>query len=357
MVHLLYTPEQAVQSALGVVENQSTLARIVNQDFSSQFVPGRGATVTVVNPVRIDPARVYTKDMRDAEAAITYSELTQDYTSLTLTDQVYQAVKLPDDFTTFTVTDLGRQVIRPMGESVAEKVNDIVAAEFSAIPTGLTAADTAAKGSLVDDQGTVYTDLAAYRVAREAGTAGTLAAAGVGTTVAPTDLTAGANDEVLKVIRAAARLLNERRVSRAGRFLVVGAGWEAAIMSQELLNKANEAGNSDMLRRATLGTLYGFTIVADYTIDPYAAYALNREAVTLATRVTAAPAGVPFSAVETHGGFAMRYLQDYDPNTLRDRAVIDLFAGATLLDGQRVVRLTGTEGFEEPTAATAEPAA
>ncbi|WP_187974037.1 hypothetical protein [Corynebacterium poyangense] len=140
-----------------------------------------------------------------------------------------------------------------------------------------------------------------------------------------------------------------------GRYLVVGSGWAGALLSQPNLFKVNEAGTDGLLRDATLGRLYGFTVVEDYAIDPYAAYALQRDAVTLATRVPVAPRGAAFSSTASADGFTLRYLHDYDPDHLQDRAVIDIFAGASVLDPQRIVKLTGKAGIEEAPA-TATPA-
>lgn len=346
--HLLYTPEQVSTSSLAALKYKSTLARIVNQDYSREIVAGRGASVTVKRPILIEKARVYTADDREAENQIVYSNLLEPYTSVNISDQVYNAVKLPDDFQTFTLTDIERQVVAPMAESVAEKLNSIVAGAFDSVPAGLTAADKAAKGKLVGEDGKTYDDLNALR---EAGTQ--FAAYGAKVTVPAASLTAKTNEDVLKTIRAAHQLFGERGVPMDGRFLVVGSGWEAALLSQDLLNKVNESGSADQLRRATIGSLYGFQIIADYTIDPLAAYAVQRDAVTLVTRTTAAPRGASFASTASAEGFTLRYLQDYDPNILTDRAVVDTFAGASVLDAQRIVKLTGTSGFEEKAVAPA----
>ena len=344
--HLLYTPEQVATSTLAALKYKSTLARIVNQDFSKEIVAGRGASVTVKRPVLIEKARKYTAADRAAENQISYSNLLEPYTHVNISDQVYNAVKLPDDFQTFTLTDVEQQVVAPMAESVAEALNGIVADAFNSVPAGLTAADKADKGALVGADGETYADINALR---EAGTE--FAAFGAKVTVKADALTAADNAGVLRAIRAAHQLFAERGVPMDNRYLVVGSGWEAALLSQDLLNKVNESGSADQLRRATLGSLYGFQIIADYTIDPLAAYAVQRDAVTLVTRTTVAPRGASFSGTTAADGFTMRYLQDYDPNILTDRAVVDTFAGAQVLDAQRVVRLAGTEGFEEKAAA------
>lgn len=343
MAHQLYTPEQAARSTLAAVRYKSTLARLVNTDYSTEFTPGRGASVTVKRPVMIDKARVYTAQNRKSNDAISYTDLVQPYTSVKISDQVYQAVKLPDDFVTFTLQSLETQVVAPMAESVAEHINNVVIDTFGSVQSGLLpgldAAPAAAKAKpYVGANGTAYESLEKLT---EAGTVFEGFAAGV--SVKAADLKATYRDEVGKAIRAAHQLLGQRGVPLTARYLAVGANWEAALLGLEGLNKVNEAGSSDTLRDATIGRLYGFNIIVDYAIDPNAAYAFQRDAITLVTRTTALPRGAAFASTVAADGFTMRYLQDYDPDHLTDRAVVDTFVGAQVLDPKRIVKLDGAD--------------
>ncbi|WP_075691753.1 P22 phage major capsid protein family protein [Corynebacterium sphenisci] len=344
--HLLYTPEEAARSTLAALRFQSTLARMVNTDYSQEFIAGRGASVTVKRPIMLDKARTYTEADRAAETKITYSDLYEPHTAVKISDQIYQAVKLPDDFATFTLTSLEQQVIGPMAQSVAEGVNTAVAAAIQSTPDGLTPIDKAARGTYVGANGTAYDTIAELRAADTE-----MAGFGVGATVKPKALAPKNREEVLGAIRAAYQLLSQRGVPAAGRVLVVGADFEEVLLSLDNLNKVNEAGSDGVLRQATLGVLYGFTVIADYTIDPSTAFAMQRDAITLVTRTTATPRGAAFASTVAADGFAMRYLQDYDPDYLQDRAVVDLFAGASILDGQRIVKIKGAATMTEPAAA------
>lgn len=340
--HDLYTPVEAARSALAALRYQSTLARMVNTDFSSEFTAGRGTTVNVKRPVMIDRAKTYTQANRAAEDRIEYSNLYQPYTSVSLTDQVYNAVKLPDDFTTFTLESLEAQVIGPMAESVAEQINAVVVAAFQSVPEGLTTVDAAGKGTYVGSDGVEYATL---QELRDAGT--DFVGFGADVTVPEAALEATYRGDVLPAVRAAHQVLSQRGVPAAGRTLVVGANWEAAFLDMPNLNKVNEAGTAGSLRQATLGNLYGFTIVVDYTVGPNEAWAFQRDAITLATRTTAIPRGAAFASTVSAQGFTLRYLQDYDPEILTDRAVVDTFAGAQVLDPQRIVKLTGADTITE----------
>lgn len=355
--HQLYTPEQAARSTLAATRYQSTLARLVSTDFSTEFVPGRGATVTVKRPVMIDKARVYTADDRKAENAITYSDIYQPYTSVTISDQVYNAVKLPDDFATFTLESLETQVIAPMAESVAEHINRVVIGALESTKAGLRSVFDQSTKSTAEASPYVGKDGKAYASMAELRAAGTEFDGFVNhVTVTNAQLKATYREDVLGTIRAAHQLLGQRGVPLANRYLVVGANWEAALLGVENLNKVNEAGDSGVLRQAILGSLYGFTIVVDYGIGANDAYAFQRDAVTLVTRTTAIPRGASFASTVAAQGFTLRYLQDYDPDHLTDRAVVDTFVGAEVLDPQRIVRLTGAttmlESAPEPAPST-----
>ena len=352
MAHQLYTPKRAARSPLAAVRYQSTLARLVNTDYSTEFKQGRGAQVNVKNPVMIDDARVYTAENRENGDAITYTELVQPFKPVTVSDQVYQAVKLPDDFMTFTLESLENQVVGPMAESVAAHLNRIVVDAFGTVQSGLLPGFDLKPGNetpYVGANGTAYKNLKELRAANT-----TFAGFSAGVSVKAADLKAKYRGDVSKVIRSAHQLLGQRGVPLNGRYLAVGANWEAALLGLDNLNKVNEAGNPDTLRDATLGRLYGFNIVVDYAIDPNTAYAFQRDAITLVTVTTALPRGAAFASSIAKDGFAMRYLQDYDPDHLTDRAVVDTFAGAQVLDPQRIVKLDGADTIvdEAPTAST-----
>lgn len=354
--HLLYTPEQAANSTLAALRYQSNLARLVSTDTSLTFIPGRGARVNIKRPVIIDPARTYTPEQRQAEEPIKYSDLFQGFTSVSLSDQVYNAVKLPDDFVTFTLENLEQQVIAPMAQTVAERINTVVVEALESVSGGLSKVDTAEKDALVTADGKAFKGdgkVKAYRAVDPKGeNFGGLGvgftnaqAKALGAALAPTNL-----GQVLRAIRTAHQVLSIRGVPLHGRTLAVGSNWEAALLGLENLNKVNEAGTGDVLNAATLGRLYGFTIVVDYALGANDAFAFQKEAIALATRVTAPPRGAKLSSTVAANGFTLRYLQDYDPTIITDRAVVDTFAGARVVDSQRVLRLQGADSMVEPAA-------
>lgn len=290
MAITLYTPEQAARATLLSLRQVTNLPRTVRQDFSNEFVAGRGQTVNVLGPISAGTAKVYTAANRDARAAIQFNDITQAWFPVTLEDQVYNAVRLPDNFTTFTLVDLTRQVLRPQAESVVDALAAPLIAEMTAIATD---ADIPA----VNPDGS----------------------------------------NIRAVLIQARKVLNARKIPAEGRYFAVGADIEAAALSDELLQKVNESGSSDVLRNATLGRLFGFTIVADPTLPADFGIAYHRDAFAHVTRPSRQPDGAGFSATVAQDGFALRWIQHYNPLQLEDQSVVDTFYGATTLDENRAV--------------------
>ena len=293
MAHTLYTPEQAARATLASLRWLTNLPRTVRQDFSAEFVAGRGQTVNVLGPVDAGKANVYTKAQRDAREAIKFNELNQTWFPVKLENQIYNALRLPDDFATFTLTDLTRQVLVPQAESV---VNDLAA-------------------PLIAEMVATETDAKIPAMALD-----------------------GSN--ALAVLIKARQVLNERHIPTDGRYFAVGADLEAAILSLPQLQKVNESGSSEVLRNATIGRLFGFEIIADPALPADFGVAYHRDAFAHIMRPSRQPEGAAKSATVAQDGFALRWIQHYNPLQLEDQSVVDTFYGATTLDANRAVSVT-----------------
>lgn len=298
MAHTLWTPEQAARATVAALRHQTLLPRTVRQDFSQEFVAGRGQTVNVLGPVSAGQANVYTKAQRDAREAIQFNELDQTWFPVTLEDQVYNAIRLPDDFATFTLTNLTQQVLRPQAESVVDELASPLIDEMTAI-TNTDGVDEATVPDLAVD---------------------------------------GSN--MAAVLIGLRRVLNGRKVPTAGRTVAVGANAEAALLQNEMLQKVNESGSSDVLRNAVLGRLFGFEIIADPTLPDDFILAYHKDAFAHVTRPSRQPEGAAKSSTVAEGGYALRWIQHYNPLQLEDQSVVDTFYGATTLDAKRAVSTT-----------------
>lgn len=290
MAITLFSPTQAARATLSSLRYLTNLPRTVRQDFSNEFVAGRGQTVNVLGPISAGTAKVYTAANRTARDAIQFNDITQAWFPVTLTDQVYNAVRLPDNFTTFTLEDMTRQVLRPQAESVVDALAAPLIAQMTAIVTDASIPAVAADGS-----------------------------------------------NIRQVLIKARQVLNDRKIPAADRWFAVGSDIEAAILSDELLQKVNESGSSEVLRNATIGRLFGFTIVADPTLPSDFGVAYHRDAFAHVTRPSRQPDGAAFSASVAQDGYALRWIQHYNPQQLEDQSVVDTFYGATTLDANRAV--------------------
>lgn len=300
MAHTLYTPEQAAQATLTDLRYLSVLPRTVRLDFSNEFVAGRGQTVNVLAPASVGDARVYTKAQRDAREAIQFDELEQTWFPVTLEDQIYKAIRVPDDFNTFTLKDANAQVYIPMAKSVVDGLAAPLVTQMSAI---------------TNDADKPIEDVAAD----------------------------GSN--ILKVLIQANQVLNQRKIPREGRTLAVGTEVEAAILGLPQLQKVNESGDSgDLLRNASIGRLFGFNIIVAPELPSNFAVAYHKDAFAFITRPSRQPEGAAWSAVASQDGFALRLLRHYNPLQLEDQVVMDTFYGAATLDANRAVSFTVAAG-------------
>jgi hypothetical protein len=291
----LFTSAQAARSTLAALRYLTVLPRTVHQGFEGEFVSGRGQTVNVLSPITAGASRTYTKANRDARAAIVFDTLDQTWVPVTIEDQVYKAIRLPDDWATFSLTSLEQQVLKPQATSVVDGVTAPLIAKMNAVAN-----------------------------------APTVGAPGVGV---PALLSNGSNAiEVLIRLRA---ILNARKVPMSDRFFAITPAAEAAFLNVPQLQKANEAGTDGLLREATIGRLMGFTIVTDPSLTKNVAY--HRDAFVHVSRPSRNPEGAAKSATIQAEGFGLRWLQHYNPLQLEDQSVVDTFVGAETLDPLRAV--------------------
>lgn len=305
MAHLLYTPEQAARATLAVLRWVSLLPRTVRQDFANEFVAGRGQTVNVKGPITAGKAHVYTPHDREERNQIEFNELAQKWFPVTLEDQAYNAVRLPDDFATFTIQSLTTEVLRPQAESVVDELAEPLINEMTAIDTDELIPAIAPNGS-----------------------------------------------NIRTALIKARQVLNDRRdadgrhIPAAGRVVVLGSSLEAAALQDEQLQKVNESGTASVLREATIGKLFGFTILTDPSLPSDFGIAYHKDAFAHVTRPSKKPEGAAYSSTVAQDGFALRWIQQYNPLQLEDQSVVDTFYGASTLDANRAVALTLSEPVE-----------
>ena len=278
MANTFLKPEVIAATALGLLERDLVLANIVWTDGDWNFTGAKNDTVTIRIPARLK-AREYGWRNNRAEP-IVMDELHEDSVDVRLTSDIYSAVPVSDEELTLDIRDFGSQILQPQTRAVAEAIDDNVA-------------------SLIEN--------APYR------------------TVLPLD----GNDPYRSIVRAR-KTLNRNFVPRGNRYLLVGSDVEERILLSDRFTRTDSAGETaavSALQEATIGRIAGFTVVTSEAIDPESAFAFVPSAFAVATRAPAIPDGAAFGSSQTYNGFAMRWIRDYDSARLRDRSVVNTFAG------------------------------
>lgn len=281
MANTILKSGQIVAGGLGVLERSVVLPGLVASD-AGQALQGRTPANDTVS-IRV-PGRTVAKDYawRDHTDAIELSDLTEHKVDVKLDTHPYNAIALSDEELTLDIEDFTAQVIEPQVRSVAERIENKIAA--------------AIRGATYEDDGQI--DIG-----------GDFHAAAVG----------------------ARRFLNDRHVPLDGRVLIVGSAIEEAVLLSDQFRKYDQVGDANALRNATIGRVAGFEVIVCNSIAPGEAFAYHRSAFQTVYRVPAAPLGGVDSASGSYGGIALRWLKDYDSTHLVNRSIFDTFFGVSVV--------------------------
>lgn len=270
------------RATIGLLIRELVVGRTVWADAvgGDEFNGALNDTVTIRVPAMGQPAR--TRNVRGG-AAITNDELAEYGVAVALATDIYKGVPVTDADLTLSIKDFGEQILRPQTQAVAEKYEDLLAAQIEGADYGTPIAIDEADPFL------------AFVDARE--------------------------------------VLNNFKVPRNGRTLLVGSAVEAALLKSDRLTKFDTGPGLDALTEATIGRMAGFTVVGTSAINPDKAYAYHRSAFIAATRAPRVPEGATFGEAVAFGGVAMRWLKDYDYANTTDRSLVNTYAGfATVED-------------------------
>ena len=209
---------------------------------------------------------------------------------------LYKGAPVTDEDFTFEITDFTRQVVEPLAQPVGIGAEAVLAAEINTFPASAT--------------------------------------------ITP-DLTAA---DIHVAVLEARLQLNKRYVPQQGRVLVVSPEVEMALLIDEAnrLVRYQDSGSTEALRNATIGRLYGMDVVTSTELTANTFLIMTREAFAFVMAVPPVPAGCTFGATVSYQGLGLRFIRDYDPAFMQDRAVVNVFAGAETLDAQRAIRVVAT---------------
>jgi hypothetical protein len=293
--NVFYTPEVISRLMIGALVQDLVLPRLVNTDASADFTGGSGTVVNVRTPPTVTGggARTYTQTLRDAATPIILDRINEATVPVTIGPMLYKGAPITDEDLTFELTDFTRQVIEPLAQPVGIGAEATLAAVINAFPASAT-------------------------------------------------ITPALNaSEIHGAILEARMELDKRYVPKQGRVLVVSPEIEMWLLIDEAnrLVRYQDSGSTDALREAQIGRLYGMPVVGSTELTANSFIIMSRDAFVFVLRAPEVPAGVSFGSSIAYQGLALRFIRDYDSAFMQDRAVVNTFAGAQVLDAARAIRV------------------
>lgn len=279
--------EKVVATALGLLERESSLGRLVWRDGLGDFSGAKGDTVTITLPSYVAANE---RALRSGAARVK-SNLAENKIAVKLTDDIYIDLPISDEELTLDIADFGRQVLNPVVGGIVRKVEDKIAGLMATPKDGL-------------GQALVYHT----NIAHAAGT-----------------------DDPYDTAVDARAALNAAQVPFADRSIVCGSEMEAEFLKSDRFVRADASGTTDTLREALIGRVAGFDVYTSQSLAPDEAYAAHKSAYAVAQRAPLVPAGAPWGAVSDYNGVAIRTVRVFDPNEVEDRFVADAWMGAAVV--------------------------
>ncbi|HJV99416.1 MAG TPA: hypothetical protein VJ617_10010 [Arthrobacter sp.] len=112
---------------------------------------------------------------------------------------------------------------------------------------------------------------------------------------------------------------------------VIGLDFEEALLKDNRFLKDQGRGD-DALTTATLGTIAGVTFISSTHVPADEAYMYASSAFIVYTGTPSIPRSVPYGAKASAGGWALRWMMDYDTAYLTDRSVLDCYSGYSYVE-------------------------
>jgi hypothetical protein len=274
--------EKLAAATLGLLDHQVILGSLVARDSGADFVGASGDTVNIKRPSKLIGSEEALT--RSSTREIESENLAEWKIAVKLDTHVYSAVDLSDAELTLDVEDFGAQVLDPQAKTIVRRIEKKLAAALQSAPA----------------IGTVDVD-------KDTGD----------------EVTAGS---VRKAIVKARNKLNRQDVPVSGRYLVVGADVESALLNDPTLVRVDTSGTDSVLRESIIGRLAGFTIVVSNDVDPGTAIAFHPSAYILVNRAPVVPTSAQ-GASQSYEGLSVRVMRDYNSKTASDRSFLSTYTG------------------------------
>ncbi len=288
MSEFIKQQEKLAATALPLMQRELIMSKLVDTQSGDSF---RGAKGDVLNIRR--PAVLAARSeaiTRSKTRSILTDEIVESTIQVKLSDHKYSAVDITDAEATLDIESFADQVLAPQVQGIASAVDLFVRDALETLP------------ALTDKAGATVT------IPRDA------------------DPEVQAKN-IRLIIPKLRQKLNANHVPAGGRVLVIGTELETYLISDPHLTELDKSGTTDALREASIGRLYGFTIVVSDVIEPDEMIALHPTAFKLAMIAPNAPAGAAFASSQSSDGVAMRYIRDYNSDKAMDRSFLSVYVG------------------------------
>lgn len=282
----LVTSAAVSSLSLPLLMRNLVLPRTVAMVPGGEFSGPSGGTVTV----RVRQPRAAKTHERGT--SITYSDIDEAPVDVSMIE-LYDATLVSNYELSLDLVDFGAQVTTPQVSAVAVAAEDQIASAMNAEP---------ADGSF--------------------------------------DTTAGnQEEETERSILAAREALSNANVPASDRFMAVSPEVATRVLSVDKFTRVDASGDDDALRNATIGRLYGFTFVESNGLASGTAVAYHRSGFVMGNRMPVAPRGATETATRTQGGIGIRHIFQYQSDQLSDASVLSTFAGASVVEQNRIFKL------------------
>ena len=283
----LVTASRISSLAVELLVRQLVLPMTVSRIPGGEYAGDNGDTVTV----RVRTPRT-ARIQSTPGSQITYDDLSETPVDVTLT-HLYDAARLTDEDLSLNLVDFGSQVTQPQVASVATGAEDQLAAAMNSLPAD-------ASFAAVADP-----------------------------------------DDTDEQILAAREALSEADVPAGDRYLACAPDIISRLLGVDKFVRADAVGDGTAIREATMGRIYGFTVVESNGLAAGTAVAYHRSGFVFANRTPVPPRGLSSTqtATATSGGVSMRQIFQYQPDILSDASVLSTFAGAAVVDSDRVYKI------------------
>lgn len=281
MANTLITPTNVAKAALATYQYNAVLPRIVNRNYVTEFGGGSGDTVTIRQQARL------TTNLFDRNTGITVQDVVEGSQQLQVGDIFDVSVTLTQEQWDLDLTDFSWQVAEPMGKAMVRTSENVIYDAMKTKP---------------------------YEATLTAGT-----------------------DSVLDALIDLRSALTAEEVPLNDRVIVIGSNVTAELLKDDNLIKANEAGNSDALRSAQIGRLFGMPVLESVVVDPGDAWIVQRESTTFVSITPQMPRGAANAAVETYDSQAFRCVFGYDQKFKMDTISGDAYLTAKVIRPEGIV--------------------